>query len=90
MDKTSGYTMSIEKSETAPLAFFRYRQNNPRGVFNNTDRVGIVVIVEASSAAQADAMAVARTDGEVYFDGVHTHGDCRCCGERSPTGPSTR
>lgn len=53
--------------------FYFYSQNNSGGSFRPP---AINVIVEASSAAEADSIAEGLG---LYFDGV---GDCSCCGDR--------
>lgn len=53
--------------------FYTYHQNNSGGVWAGP---AITVVVEASSAAEANA--IAERNG-VYFDGFN---DCACCGKR--------
>jgi hypothetical protein len=58
--------------------FYEFNQNNSGGSFFYDEQAGIshVVIVEADTAAQANAKA---QDIGIYFDG---DGDCPCCGDR--------
>jgi hypothetical protein len=58
--------------------FFTYRQNNSGGGFYEDEvrGIGIMVIVEADNADEANARA---KDIGLYFDG---EGDCPCCGRR--------
>ena len=58
--------------------WYVYHQNNSGGSFvhDPENGIGYEVIVEASSAKQADALASAIG---LYFDGA---GDCSCCGNR--------
>jgi hypothetical protein len=63
------------------MAFFTYHQNNSGGVFDYDYDEGIsaVVVVEAHDAMEADYKA--QRIG-LYFDGVASHRDCGCCGDR--------
>lgn len=56
--------------------FYMFRQNNSGGKYKLP---AIHVIIEAYSAAEADA--IAERNG-IYFDGCDLGYDCRCCGER--------
>ena len=58
--------------------FFQFWQNNSYGRFNidKVKGIGVVVIVEADSAVEANERA--ESIG-LYFDG---DGDCPCCGDR--------
>lgn len=56
--------------------FYTYHQNNSGGSFDVNNDVALFVIIEASSAKQANALAQAVG---LYFGG---NGDCRCCGDR--------
>ena len=58
------------------MKFYSYRQNNSGGFFL---KPAVTVNVEASSAAEADEIAV--THG-LYFNGCDTGDDCNCCGDR--------
>lgn len=57
------------------MPWFTYSQNNSGGAFSGP----AFVIVEALSAAEAEARAI---EHNVYFDGVAQAGDCECCGDR--------
>ena len=60
--------------------FYTYDQNNSFGVFDVDDNVTFTVIIEASSASEADDRA--ESIG-IYFDGTDEDGpDCPCCGDR--------
>lgn len=61
------------------MAYFTYNQNNSGGRFVRNDRVAEVVIVEASSASEANLRAM---DVGIYFDGCSKEMDCPCCGDR--------
>lgn len=71
--------------------FFTYRQNNSGGVFDFDDRkgIGVAVIVEAASVAEANERAEAIG---LYFDGCDSGIDCDCCGDRwsRPYGDGTK
>lgn len=56
--------------------FYQFRQNNSGGSF---DEPAINVIVEASSAVEANE--IAQQHG-IYFDGCDSGTDCSCCGDR--------
>lgn len=57
------------------MAFYTFHQNNSGGVFDGPQ----YVIIEADSADEANMTAM---DHGVYFDGIHNHIDCPCCGDR--------
>ena len=57
--------------------FYTYVQNNSFGTWDDT--VGKIVIIEADTAGEADAIAI--TKG-IYFDGCQEGKDCDCCGDR--------
>ncbi len=61
--------------------FYEYCQNNSGGSFHVIEDKGIghYVVVEATSAAEADVRA---EQIGLYFDGCSTERDCRCCGDR--------
>lgn len=61
--------------------FYTYSQNNSGGSFVKSAIDGICeyVIVEATSAEQANAIA---ENIGLYFDGCETDRDCPCCGDR--------
>ena len=59
--------------------FFEFNQNNSGGDFVVDDRVCHHVIIEASSADQANEIAEAVG---IYFNGVDDGVDCDCCGDR--------
>lgn len=61
------------------LHTFIYDQNNPGGVFINTDSLGKMVFIEAYNTDEANAKA--ESIG-IYFDGVSEGKDCKCCGNR--------
>ncbi len=58
--------------------FYTYNQNNSGGGFIVRDGVTYSVIIEASSASEADAKA---EEIGIYFDDDYTV-DCPCCGPR--------
>ena len=57
--------------------FYNYRQNNSSGWFQNDDKVGVNVIIEANSAKEADQLAQEKAG--IYFGGGR---DCNCCEDR--------
>ncbi|MFC0623802.1 hypothetical protein ACFFGN_06995 [Kribbella deserti] len=59
------------------MNFYTYRQNNSYGVFHTP---AVSVVIEASTAEEADRIAVTR--GGLYFDGCASGQDCGCCGDR--------
>lgn len=59
--------------------FYTYHQNNSGGTFVVDKEVTQIVIIEAESAALADEKA--ESIG-IYFNGVESDWDCRCCGDR--------
>lgn len=61
------------------MPFFQYTQNNSGGSFDMSQDVAHFVIVEASSANVANAIA---EDKGLYFNGCNAHRDCPCCGDR--------
>lgn len=68
-------------SVVAKGKFYHYRQNNSGGAFefDHDKGISVNVIIQASSAEEADEKA-----GEIglYFDGVESGRDCGCCGDR--------
>jgi hypothetical protein len=60
--------------------FYTYRQNNSGGSFNQNERVGQYVIIEAENANKANDYAVDKVG--IYFDGCDGGLDCSCCGDR--------
>lgn len=56
--------------------FYTFGQNNSGGSFVQDENISHYVIIEASSAAEADKLAESKG---LYFDG---EGDCPCCGNR--------
>lgn len=66
-------------TETVPLVFYQYRQNNSGGSHEINENVTLNVYVQASSPEEADARA--KRIG-IYFDGVDNNVDCECCGDR--------
>lgn len=61
------------------MPFFTYRQNNSGSEWVINDALSHIVIIEATSAAQADELAIRKG---IYFDGVSRSRDCKCCGDR--------
>lgn len=59
--------------------FYTFRQNNSGGSFHIDDEVDVYVVIEATSADDANSIA---TDNGIYFDGCRTGHDCQCCGDR--------
>lgn len=59
--------------------FYHFHQNNSGGSFKINDDVAINVIIEATSAAQANGRA---QEIGIYFDGCDSGEDCSCCGDR--------
>lgn len=73
--------MSVEVIKSEPKkvqvgGFWEFRQNNSGGSFVINDNVTVHVIIEATSATDANSRA---EDVGVYFGG---YGDCSCCGDR--------
>ncbi len=60
--------------------YYTYTQNNSGGTFQDDNKVGMYVIVEADSSDQADKFAEGKAD--IYFDGCDSGMDCSCCGDR--------
>lgn len=69
----------IVRTAAPQMKFFTYSQNNSGGHFDINDSVSLFVIIEAASAA--DANAKARSVG-IYFNGCEDERDCPCCGDR--------
>lgn len=65
----------------AKLKFYHYCQNNSGGTFVLDKETGIThhVIIQAASAAEADAKA---ENIGLYWNGVDMGRDCHCCGDR--------
>jgi len=61
------------------MTFYRFRQNNSRGMFVINDQVTINVLIEADNADEANNKAEAVG---LYFSGCDTGYDCKCCGDR--------
>jgi hypothetical protein len=59
--------------------FFTYNQNNSGGVFDLTDDLTYVVIVEAENADAANEKFESLGG---YFNGCEGGIDCDCCGDR--------
>lgn len=59
--------------------YYKYQQNNSGGDYIQNEDVDEVVIIEASSAEEANS--IAESVG-IYFDGCATDTDCACCGDR--------
>lgn len=59
--------------------FYEFRQNNSGGSFDVDDILCHIVVIEAESAEQANAIA---KDLGIYFNGTEDETDCPCCGDR--------
>lgn len=61
--------------------FYVYNQNNSGGSFVIDKANGIthIVIIEADTLGEANYMAESKG---IYFDGVESGLDCKCCGDR--------
>jgi len=59
--------------------YYIFRQNNSGGNFKVNDDLSIFVFIEANSAKEADSIAESKG---IYFDGIETGLDCKCCGSR--------
>lgn len=59
--------------------FYEFHQNNSGGDFVQDENLDAYVIVEATSAEDANERA---WHLGVYFDGCHIGVDCPCCGDR--------
>lgn len=59
--------------------FYYFQQNNSGGKYQVGAQVTRLVIIEADSALEANA--IAKNNG-IYFDGVEYGHDCECCGDR--------
>jgi hypothetical protein len=57
--------------------FYTFHQVNSGGRFRDP---AIYVVIEASSAEEANELAIERAG--LYFDGVRNGRDCGCCGDR--------
>jgi hypothetical protein len=66
-------------NEGEEVMFYTYRQNNSGGRFTINDSVGVIVIVEADSAEEANSRS---EDIGIYFYGCTNGIDCSCCGDR--------
>ncbi len=64
---------------TIDTKFYLFNQNNSGGSFHVNDRVCHYVIIEATSASDANRKAM---DIGIYFNGVQYDRDCSCCGDR--------
>jgi len=65
---------------TLDTGWYEYRQNNSGGIFAYSDEVSNFVLIEASSADEANSKA--ESIG-IYFNGLGDMGiDCDCCGDR--------
>lgn len=58
------------------MPWFNYRQNNSGGFFCEP---AVNVHIEADSAKEANRIA---EENGLYFNGVDSHQDCECCGDR--------
>lgn len=65
--------------------FFHFHQNNSGGSFDHSESAGIGenVWVEADDAIQANAIAENKIG--LYWNGVESGTDCKCCGDRWST-----
>jgi hypothetical protein len=61
------------------MKFYQFSQNNSGGSFHINDTVAHHVVIEAASAADANAKA---QDIGIYFNGCDDDRDCPCCGDR--------
>lgn len=61
------------------VMFYTYRQNNTFGEFKISETLDQFVVIEASSASEADEKA---EQIGIYFHGVAKGHDCDCCGDR--------
>ena len=59
--------------------FYVFEQDNPGGAWVRDDKLDQLVVIEASDAVSALALAEAMG---VYLDGVEKDIDCECCGDR--------
>ncbi len=59
--------------------WYTFRQNNSGGFFDETEYLGEEVIIEANSENEAVSKA---EDYGLYWNGVGTGEDCKCCGDR--------
>jgi hypothetical protein len=64
---------------TLDTGWYEYRQNNSGGHFAYSDKVSNSVLIEASSAAEANSKA--ESIG-IYFNGCTKGIDCACCDDR--------
>ncbi len=62
--------------------WYTFKQNNSGGFFDETEYLGEVVIIEADSD---DAAVNKAEDFGLYWNGVGTGEDCKCCGDRWST-----
>lgn len=65
------------KADAPKMGWWRYRQRNPGGGFD--EEYGYTTYIHAPSASQADDIA---ENNGIYFDGVRYGRDCSCCGDR--------
>lgn len=61
------------------MKVYKFRQNNSGGSYDIGSKVATTVFIEATSAEQANELAVNKTD--IYFDEDY-YRDCECCGTR--------
>lgn len=59
--------------------WYKYDQNNSGGYFAVNDNVSIYVLIQATSAGEANQRA---QNVGIYFDGCSLGFDCGCCGDR--------
>ena len=75
-DKIVPVTKKVAAPSSGVGKFFHFHQNNSGGRFTINDDVSVNVIIEATSADDANE----RAEGiGIYFDGSD---DCSCCGSR--------
>lgn len=59
--------------------FYNFSQNNSGGSFTVNDKLCNNVVIEATSAEEANDIA---ENLGIYFNGCNTGNDCSCCGDR--------
>lgn len=64
---------------TNEYKWYEYSQNNSGGSFQIDDSVSVNVLIQATSAKEANNIA---EDIGIYFDGISKGYDCSCCGDR--------
>lgn len=61
------------------LGFYAFGQNNSGGYFETSASLAHIVYIEAENWEHANKRA---EDIGIYFNGVDSGQDCRCCGDR--------